>query len=54
MEPVESPTNIKALRQLYDKLEFQIHRLKSLGIPLDLYGNLLSSLFITRIPSVEF
>jgi len=53
LEPVESPTSIKALRQLYDKLEFQVRSLKSLGVPLDLYGNLLSSLFITRIP-LEF
>jgi len=50
LEPVESPINIKALRQL---LEFQVCSLKSLGIPFDSYGNLLSSSFITRIP-LEF
>ena len=45
-----SPTNIKALRRLYDKIEFQVCSLKSLGVPLDSYGNLLSSLFMTRLP----
>ena len=50
LEPVTAPTNIKALRRLYDKIEFQVCSLKSLGIPLDSYGNLLSSLFMTRLP----
>jgi len=50
LEPVASPTNIKALRRLYDKIEFQVRRWKSLGVPLDSYSNLLSSLFMTRLP----
>ena len=50
LEPVTAPTNIKALRRLYDKIEFQVRSLKSLGVPLDSYGNLLSSLFMTRLP----
>ena len=51
LEPVVSPTNIKALRHLYDKVEFQVRSMKSLGVPLDSYGkNLLSSLFMTRLP----
>ena len=50
LEPIISPTNIKALRCLYDKIEFQIRSLKSLDVPLDSYGNLLSSLFMTRLP----
>ena len=50
LEPVVAPTNIKALRRLYDKIEFQVRSLKSLGVPLDSYGNLLSSLFMTRLP----
>ena len=45
-----SPANIKALRCLYDKIEFQVRSLKSLVVPLDLYVNLLSSLFMTRMP----
>ena len=50
LEPVTAPTNIKVLRWLYDKIEFQVRSLESLGVPLDLYGNLLSSLFMTRLP----
>ena len=46
LEPVTSSTNIKALRRLYDQIEF----LKSLKVPLDLYGNLLSSSFMNRLP----
>lgn len=53
LEPVVSPTNIKVLRCLYDKIEFQVHSLKSLGVPLDPYSNLLSSLFMSRL-SQEF
>ena len=50
LEPVVSPTNIKALRGLYDKIEFQVCSMKSLSVPLDSYGNLLSSLFMSRLP----
>ena len=50
LEPVASPTNIKALRCLYDKIEFQVCSLKSLGVLHDSYANLLSSLFMTRLP----
>ena len=50
LEPVTAPTNIEVLRRLYDKIEFQVCSLKSLGVPLDSYGNLLSSLFMTRVP----
>ena len=50
LEPVTSSTNIKALRRLYDQIEFQVRSLKSLEVPLDSYGNLLSSLFMNRLP----
>ena len=50
LEPVTSPTNIKALRRLYDQTEFQVRSLKSLEVPLNSYGNLLSSLFMNRLP----
>ena len=50
LEPVASSTNIKALRRLYDQIEFQVRSLKSLEVPLDSYGNLLSSLFMNRLP----
>ena len=45
-----SSVNIKALRRFHDQVEFQVRSLKSLDIPLDSYGNLLSSLFMNRLP----
>ena len=50
LESVTSPNNIKALRHLYDRVEFQVRSLKSLEVPLNSYGNLLSSLFMNRLP----
>ena len=47
---LESVNNIKALRRLYDQVEFQVRSLKSLEVPLNSYGNLLSSLFMNRLP----
>ena len=50
LQLVTSPTNVKALRRLYDQLEFQVRSLKSLRLLLDSYGNLLSTLFMSRLP----
>ena len=50
LEPVTLPTNINALRRLYDQTEFQVRSLKSLEVPLNSYDNLLSSLFMNRLP----
>ena len=50
IESVSSADNIKALRHLYDQVEFQVRSLKSLEVPLDSYGNLLSSLLMNRLP----
>jgi len=50
LESVSSVNNIKALRHLYDQVEFQVRSLRSLEVPLDSYGNLLSSLVINRLP----
>ena len=50
LESVTSSNNTKALHRLYDQLEFQVRSLKSLEMPLDSYGNLLSSLFMNRLP----
>jgi len=47
---VTSPTNVKALRHLYDQLEFQVRSLKSLKAPLNSYGPLPSALFTRRLP----
>ena len=50
LESVQSGSNIKALRGLYDQVEFQVRSLKSLEVPVDSYGNLLSSLLMNRLP----
>ena len=50
LESVASATNIKALRRLYDQVEFQVRSLKSLEVPLNSYGYLLSSLFVNWLP----
>ena len=50
LESVTSASNVKALRRLYDQLEFQVHSLKSLEVPVNSYGNLLSSLLMNRLP----
>ena len=50
LESVTSSNNTKALRRLYYQLEFQVRSLKSLEVPFDSYGNLLSSLFMNRLP----
>lgn len=41
---------MKALRQLYDKVESHIHCLRSLGVESESYGALLSSVLMKRIP----
>ena len=50
LESVTSASHVKALRRLYDQLEFQVRSLKSLEVPVDSYGNLLSSLLMNRLP----
>ena len=50
LESVASALNVKALRYFYDQLEFQVRGLKSLEIPVNSYGNLLSSLLMNRLP----
>ena len=50
LEPVVTSRNLKALRQLYDKVESHIRCLRSLGVESESYGTLLSSMFMKRIP----
>ena len=50
LESVSSVNNIRALRRFHDQVEFQVRSLKSLDVPLDSYGNLLSFLFMNRLP----
>ena len=50
LESVALANNIKALRHLFGQVEFQVRTLKSLEVPLNSYGNLLSSLFMNWLP----
>jgi len=50
LESVSSTNNIKALHCFHDQVEFQVHSLLSIEVPLDSYGNLLSSLSMNRLP----
>eukprot|EP00731_Ephydatia_muelleri_P005954 Em0003g202a len=50
LEPVVTSRNLKALRQLYDKVESHIRCLRSLGVESESYGTLLSSVLMKRIP----
>ena len=48
---VTSEHNVKGLRRLYDTIESHIRSLKSLGVPADSYGGLLTSVLLTKLPS---
>ena len=49
-DAVTSQYNLKALRQLYDLVESHIRSLRSLGVPADSYGTLLSSVLLNKLP----
>ena len=51
INPVNSSQNIDKLRQLYDTLEPHVRSLKSLGVPSNSYGSLLSSIIMNKLPS---
>ena len=51
LEPVTSPTNLRALRTLYDRVESHVRGLKSLGVSAGSYGSLLSSVLMEKLPS---
>ena len=51
LEAVTSPRDLKNLHQLYDAVESQVHCLKSLSVTSSLYGSLLSSILMKKIPS---
>ena len=42
--------NTRKLRELYDTLESHVRSLKSLGIPSNSYGSLLSSIIMNKLP----
>ena len=50
LDAVTSQGNVRGLRKLYDVVEAQVRGLKSLGVNLDTYSNLLSSVLICKIP----
>ncbi|CAB4014273.1 Hypothetical predicted protein, partial [Paramuricea clavata] len=50
LDPVTSVQNLKELRSLYDTVESHIRALKSLDIPSQLYGNLLCSMLMNKLP----
>ena len=50
LEAVTSIRDLKGLRHLYDKIEGHVRSLKSLGVPQESYGSLLSSIIMKRLP----
>ena len=50
-ESVSSANQVAALRKLYDKIESNVRGLASLGVTLDSYVSLLSSVLIQKLPS---
>ena len=50
IEPVTSQYNIKGLRHLYDLVESQVRGLQALGVPAELFGSLLSSVLMNKLP----
>ena len=51
LEPVTSQHNLCGLRHLYNSVESQVRGLKSLGVEPSLYGSLLSSVLLQKLPS---
>ena len=50
LDPVTSIYDLKGLRSLYDTVKSHIRALKSLGIPSQLYGGLLCSMLMNKLP----
>ena len=50
VDSVTSNHNINGLRQLHDNVESHIRSLKSLGVPSQHYGTLLSSVLLNKLP----
>lgn len=50
LPPIRNSSNLKELRNLYDACEIHIRSLKSLGIELESYGNLLFPIITKLIP----
>ena len=50
IDPVTSQHNLKGLRHLYDTVESQVCSLNALGVSADIYGSILSSVFVNKLP----
>lgn len=48
---VTSENNLKGLRQLHDTVQSHIRSLKSMGVAPESYGNLLSSMLMSKLPT---
>ena len=51
LNAVLSQHNFKGPRHLFDLVEFHVRGLKSLGVPLETYVSLLSSVLMNKLPS---
>lgn len=51
VESVTSQYNLKALQHLYDTVETQVRGLRALGVSSNTYGSLLSSVFMSKLPT---
>ena len=50
VDAITSPYNLKGLWNLYDVIESQVKGLKSLGVPAESYGSLLSTVLLNKLP----
>ena len=50
VDAIMSEHNLKGLRHLYDVVEAQVRGLKSLGVPAEAYGSLLTSVLLNKLP----
>ena len=50
VDAVMSEHNLKDLRHLYDVVEAQVRGLKSLGVPAEAHGSLLTSVLLNKLP----
>lgn len=51
VDPVKAEHDLKGLRHLYDLVESHVRSLRSLGVPADSYGELLSSVVMNKLPA---
>ena len=51
LEGVDAPNDTRRLRRLFDTVEAQVRGLKALGVSVESYGGLLSSVLLNKLPS---